>query len=140
MIDSKDLLKGGAVVGGIVAIAALGFAAGFLVARNPQSLRRFARAVAGGLERLQVAMAETREEVADLWAEVRAEARADVEEAAFARAAAATAAAAAAAAAEVERAEKAETPLAEEPAEPRKTAQRAARHRAPHRRAAAPTH
>lgn len=83
-MDTKDLMRAGAVVAGVAAVAALGFAAGYLVARDPRALRRLARSAAGGLERIETALAETREEMSDLWAEVRAEARQDVEERAFA--------------------------------------------------------
>jgi hypothetical protein len=96
MVDSKDLLKAGGVVAGVAALAAVGFAVGYLAARDPNALRRFARAAAGGLERIQMALAETREDVADLWAEARAQARADVEAHAMAAAEAAAGAAAAA--------------------------------------------
>ncbi len=87
MIDAKDLLKPGAWVLGLAAAAAVGFAAGFVVARDPALLRRLARAVAGGVERVTVAVAESREEFADLWAEVREDARHAAEERAFAEAA-----------------------------------------------------
>lgn len=96
MLDSKDLLKVGGVVAGVAALAAVGFAIGYVAARDPKALRRWAGAAAGGLERLQMALAETREEIADLWAEARAQARADLEEKAMA-AAEATAGAATAA-------------------------------------------
>jgi hypothetical protein len=83
MIDSKDLFKASALVAATAAVAAVGFAAGYVVARDPQSLRRWARAAAAGLERVQVALAETREELGDLWADARAQARQDVEDASF---------------------------------------------------------
>lgn len=91
----KDLLKPGTIALGVVAAGAIGFAAGFLVARDPQRLRQLARAVAGGVERVAVALAESREELADLWAEAREDARHDIETQAFTAAAAATASAAA---------------------------------------------
>jgi len=69
---------------GLAAAGALGFAAGFIVARDPRVLRRVAGAIAAGAERVSVAVAESREELADLWAEVRDEARADAEVRAFA--------------------------------------------------------
>jgi hypothetical protein len=83
-MDTKDLLRAGAIVAGVAAVAAIGFAAGYIIARDPRALRRVARSAAGGLERIQIALAETREEIADLWAEVQSEARQDVEEHAFA--------------------------------------------------------
>jgi hypothetical protein len=78
-MNASDLLKPGAVVLGITTVGALGFAAGFIVARDPQVLRRVARALAGGVERVAGALAESREELADLWAEVREDARQDIE-------------------------------------------------------------
>jgi len=92
-MNASDLLKPGAVVLGIAAVGALGFAAGFVVARDPQVLRRVARALAGGVERVAGALAESREELADLWAEVREDARQDIEAQAFASASVAAASA-----------------------------------------------
>ena len=83
-MNANDLLKPGAMVLGITAVGALGFAAGFIVARDPEVLRRMARALAGGVERVAGALAESREELADLWAEVREDARRDIEAQAFA--------------------------------------------------------
>lgn len=94
MVDPRDLIKPGAVLLGVAAAAALGFAAGFAVARDPKLLRRLAGAVAGGVERVTVAVAESREEIADLWAEVREDARHAAEEGAFAGVAAAAGASA----------------------------------------------
>jgi hypothetical protein len=86
MIDAKDLIKPGAVVLGVATAAVLGFAAGFVVARDPAFLRRLARAAAGGVERVTAAIAESKEELADLWAEVREDARENLDERAFAHA------------------------------------------------------
>jgi len=97
MFDSKDVLSAGGVLLGVAAVAALGFAAGYLAGRDPQRLRRWSQAAAGGLERMQTALSETREELADLWAEARADARAAVEEDALAAAREAAAKASAAA-------------------------------------------
>ncbi len=83
-MSPKDLLGPGAALLGVAAAGALGFAAGFIVARDPRVLRRVAGALAAGAERVSVAVAESREELADLWAEVRDEARADAEGRAFA--------------------------------------------------------
>jgi hypothetical protein len=69
---------------GVAAAGALGFVAGFVVARDPEVLRRLARTMAGGVERISGALAESREELADLWAEVREDARQDIEAQAFA--------------------------------------------------------
>ena len=99
-MNTKDLLAPGAIALGVVAAGALGFALGYAVARDPQKLRQLARAIAGGVERVSGAIAESREELADLWAEVRADAQADIEAQHFAAEESAAAAAPHAAAAE----------------------------------------
>jgi hypothetical protein len=91
-MSPNDVLKPAAGVLGYAAVAALGFAAGYMVARDPELLRRFARTVAGGVERLSVAVATSREELADMWVEMREQAQnaaetADVSEAVVAAAA-----------------------------------------------------
>jgi hypothetical protein len=96
-MKAEDLVKPGAVVVGIAAAAALGFAAGYLVAKDPALLRRLMRSLAGGVERLTGAVAESREELADLWAASRAGARDAIEDESFAAAAASAAMAAASA-------------------------------------------
>jgi hypothetical protein len=107
----SDYIKPGAMVLGVAAAAALGFAAGYAFARDPQLLRRTLRAASGGVERLMGAWAETREEIGDLWAEAREDARRAVEDDAFEQAGAAAAAATAAAARSA-----AATPAPESPA------------------------
>lgn len=92
MIDLKDLARPPMLLA-LAGSAALGFAAGFVLGRDPQLLRRVLAAAAAGWEQTRLAVAEAREEVADRWAEATEEARHDIEEAAFG-AAAATAAAA----------------------------------------------
>ncbi len=94
-MQAKDLMRPGAVALAVAAAAALGFAAGWLLARNPELARRAARSLAGGWERVGGALAESREELADLWAEARENARATVDDEAFSAAAAAAAAASA---------------------------------------------
>jgi hypothetical protein len=98
----EDLARGGLVVLGVAAGALLGFAAGVAYARDPQVLRRTAarylRGAAQGVEQATLMAAQAREHVADLWAEAREEALADVDAADFARRAAAAGAAAPAAA------------------------------------------
>lgn len=95
----KDLTKPGTVAVAVALAAAVGFGAGWLLARNPDLARRAARALAGGWERISGALGESREQWGDLWAEVREDARATVEEEAFAAATAGAGAMAAAAAA-----------------------------------------
>jgi hypothetical protein len=75
----NDLVKPAVSVIAVAAVATAGFAAGYLVARDPQLLRRVARSLAGGLEKMSAAIAMSREEIADLWAEVRDDAQQDVE-------------------------------------------------------------
>ena len=77
---------------GFAATALLGFAAGVALARDPEGLRRTARRVAGeaarGFERASLLAAQAREQIGDLWAEVREEAVSEVDTADFKRAAA----------------------------------------------------
>lgn len=98
MIDLKDLARPPVLLA-MAGSAALGFAAGYLLGRDPQLLRRVAAAVAQGWEQWRMAMAEAREDLADHWAEATEAARQDIEEAAFAAGTTEAAAAATAAAA-----------------------------------------
>jgi hypothetical protein len=127
LFDPKDLFKplGGVAV--LAGAAALGFVAGYAIGRNPDAAKKVMQFVASGFDRLSLAVAETREELGDYWAEARAEARAEVEEAQFAAAAAAAAVEPVAAA-----------PAAADPADevlPTKPAARRARKAPPARRA-----
>lgn len=98
MIDLKDLARPPVLLA-MAGSAALGFAAGYLLGRDPQFLRRVVAAAAQGWEQTRVAMAEAREDLADRWAEATEAARQDIEEAAFAAGTTEAAAAATAAAA-----------------------------------------
>jgi hypothetical protein len=93
MIDLKDLARPPVLLA-LAGSAALGFAAGFVLGRDPQLLRRMLAAAAASWEQTRLAVAEAREEVADHWAEATETARRDIEEAAFAAAPAAASAAA----------------------------------------------
>lgn len=84
MIELNDLQKPATAVLVVGAAAAAGFIAGYMIGRDPELARRMARSVAGGLTRLQVAAAEAWENIGDLWADSRAEARRDVEAERFA--------------------------------------------------------
>jgi hypothetical protein len=88
MIDLKDLVKPPVLLA-MTGSAAVGFAAGFLLGRDPQLLRRVLAAAAQSWEQTRLTVAETREELVDQWAEAREQARQDAEEAAFAAATAA---------------------------------------------------
>lgn len=109
LFDPKDLFKPLGAVAALAGSAALGFVAGYAVGRDPEAAKRLMAFVARGIDRVSLAVAETREELGDLWAEARSEARAQWEEAQFAEHEAAAAAAAAADAA---------APMAVEPVEP----------------------
>jgi hypothetical protein len=95
----EDLYKPAGLAAALAAAAGTGLVIGLALSRNPAIARMVATTAARGLERLQIAVAETREELSDIWAEARDTARAEVEEAAFARDAAKQAPAAAGAAA-----------------------------------------
>jgi hypothetical protein len=109
LFDPKDLFKPLGAVAALAGSAALGFVAGYALGRDPEAARRLMAFVARGIDRVSLAVAETREELGDRWAEARSEARARWEEAQFAEHEAAAAAAATADAA---------PPKAVEPVEP----------------------
>jgi hypothetical protein len=92
MIDLKDLARPPVLLA-LAGSAALGFAAGFLLGRDPRLLQRVLAAAAQGWEQTRLAVAETREELADQWAAAREQAVHDVDEATFAAATAAAGAA-----------------------------------------------
>jgi hypothetical protein len=87
MIDLKDLVRPPVLLA-LAGSAAVGFAAGFLIGRDPQLLRRVLAAAAQGWEQTRLSVAEAREDLADQWAEATESARHDIEEKAFAAAAA----------------------------------------------------
>ena len=87
MIDLKDLVRPPVLLA-LAGSAAVGFAAGFLIGRDPQLLRRVLAAAAQGWEQTRLSVAEAREDLADQWAEATESARHDIEENAFAAAAA----------------------------------------------------
>lgn len=86
MIDLKDFTRPSVLLA-MAASAAAGFAAGYLLGRDPQILRRAMAAAAQAWEGTRVAVAEAREDLADQWAEAAEAARQDIEETAFAAAA-----------------------------------------------------
>lgn len=95
MIDLKDLVRPPVLLA-LAGSAAVGFAAGYLIGRDPQLLRRVLAAAAQGWEQTRLSLAEAREDLADQWAESTESARHDIEEAAFSAAPAAAASAASA--------------------------------------------
>jgi hypothetical protein len=109
LFDPKDLFKPLGAVAALAGSAALGFVAGYALGRDPEAAKRLMAFVARGIDRVSLAVAETREELGDRWAEARSEARARWEEAQFAEHEAEAAAAAAADAA---------APMTVEPVEP----------------------
>jgi hypothetical protein len=92
MIDLKDFARPPVLLA-LAGSAALGFAAGYVLGRDPRLLQRVLAAAAASWEQTRLAVAEAREEVADQWAEATEAARNDIEETAFAAAPAAAAAA-----------------------------------------------
>ena len=80
MIDFNDLQKPLIAVLALGAAAAAGFAAGYLVGRDPETDRRLAKTAASGMLRARVAAAEAMENLGDLWADARAEALRDIED------------------------------------------------------------
>jgi hypothetical protein len=90
MIDLKDFVRPPVLLA-LAGSAAVGFAAGYLLGRDPRFLRRVLAAAAQGWEQTRMAVAEAREDLADQWAEATESARHDIEEAAFVSAPAAAA-------------------------------------------------
>lgn len=82
-MNFNDMYKPAGLLGAIGAAAAVGLAVGFAVARDPRLLRRLAGAAARGVGRAQLALAETTEEVIDMWEDVREQARREMEDARF---------------------------------------------------------
>jgi type IV secretory pathway TrbL component len=79
MIDFNDLQKPLVAALLLGAAATVGFAAGFVVGRDPETARRLARAAANGLARTRIAMADAMEGLGDLWAEARDQAHREIE-------------------------------------------------------------
>jgi hypothetical protein len=74
-MNPRDLLRPGPLVLGMLVVGAAGLAAGYLIARDPERLRRIGKRVAEGVDRASGAFAEVREELEDLWAAATDEAR-----------------------------------------------------------------
>ena len=102
LFDPKDLFKPLGSIAALAGSAALGFVAGYAVGRDPAAAKRLMQFVARSFDRASLAVAETREELGDLWAAARADARTQWEEAQFAEHEAEAAAAAATVGAESE--------------------------------------
>jgi hypothetical protein len=79
MIDFNDLQKPLVAALLLGAAATAGFAAGYVVGRDPEAARRLARIAASGLARTRIAMAEAMESLGDLWAEARDEVHREIE-------------------------------------------------------------
>lgn len=83
-MDIKDIAKPAGLLAGLATLAAGTLAVGYLVmTRDREGLRRVVRVAAGTVERVSAALAETREELVDLWAEARDDARQEIEDAEF---------------------------------------------------------
>ena len=80
----EDLYRPAALLGLAGATAVLGLAAGVAILRDPALARRLLSTGVRGLERARLAAAETAEDAIDLWEDVRAQARREVEDERFA--------------------------------------------------------
>lgn len=88
MMNPRDLAGPAAALAGTVVLAAGAAVAGYLVlSRDRERLKQAVRLAADLAERATWRFGEAREDLADLWAEARDEARRDIEERAFATAA-----------------------------------------------------
>jgi hypothetical protein len=125
LFDPKDLFKPLGSIAALAGSAALGFVAGYAVGRDPAAAKRLMQFVARSFDRASLAVAETREELGDLWAEARTEVRAQWEDAQFARHEAEAAATAATASAEAMAAKPEETMPNEPPTGAAKRARKA---------------
>jgi hypothetical protein len=86
-MDIKDVVKPAGLLAGLATLAAGTLAVGyFVVTRDREGLKRVVRVAAGTVERVSAALAETREELEDLWAQARDDARQEIEDEEFAAA------------------------------------------------------
>lgn len=77
-------LKPAGLLAGLATLTAGTLALGYLVlTRDREALRRVVRVAAGTVERVSAALAETREELTDLWAEARDDVRQEIDDAEF---------------------------------------------------------
>jgi hypothetical protein len=82
----EDLARRTAAVAAITTVAALAGTGIWIALKHPELGRRALKSLARGAEKLRLAVAETAEELGDLWAEARDEVAAEIEAKAFASA------------------------------------------------------
>jgi hypothetical protein len=80
----EDLARRAAAVAAITTVAALAGTGIWIAMKHPELGRRALKSLARGAEKLRLAVAETAEELGDLWAEARDEVAAEIEAKAFA--------------------------------------------------------
>jgi len=73
-----DMVKGTAAVTAVAAVSLGALAIGTLVTRHPNTARRALRTMLQGVQRVGLALAQTREDLGDVWAEARDELRGDL--------------------------------------------------------------
>ena len=79
----EDLVRRGAAIAAITTVAALAGAGVWVALKHPELGRRALKSLARGAEKVRLAVAETAEELGDLWAEARDEVAAEIEAKAF---------------------------------------------------------
>jgi hypothetical protein len=83
MLNFKDMTRPAGVLSGLATLTAMGLVGAYLLTRDRETLKRVIQVAAGTVERVSAALAETREELFDLWEQARDEARHEMDEAAF---------------------------------------------------------
>jgi len=78
-VNITGMIKNTAAVAGIAALSVGAVAVGTIVTRHPETARRALRILMQSAQRMGVALAQSREDFGDLWAEVRDELRADMD-------------------------------------------------------------
>ncbi|MBK8070257.1 MAG: hypothetical protein IPK27_22405 [Rhodanobacteraceae bacterium] len=79
----EDVARRAAAVAAVAAVATLAGAGAWIAFKHPELGRRALKSLARGAEKLRLALAETAEELCDLWAEARDEVAAEIEAKAF---------------------------------------------------------
>lgn len=82
-MNLEDLARRAAGLAAITVFASLVGAGAWIALKHPQLGRRAVKSLARGAEKLRLAVAETAEELGDLWAEARDEVAAEIEAKAF---------------------------------------------------------
>ena len=78
-MNAFDMLKNTVAIAAVGAVSVGALAIGTLVTRHPETARRAVRTLMHGAQRVGLALAQSREDMGDLWAEVRDELRDDLD-------------------------------------------------------------